>query len=140
MRHRHTAARAGGRPGSRESAAPVLPASRRYYGPAPRRLLPEPHRMTPLDRATFTAPQLAAAPRVGIRPPVADRGVAVVRGLFDRDDLGGVLARFKERFDSSQDARHDPRDSAAVRTNVQKLQLGANSGLNSLRTLGRFMR
>jgi hypothetical protein len=96
--------------------------------------------MTPLDQVTFTVSQLAAVPLVDVRQTVADRGVAVVRGLFDRDELRGVLARFKEQFDANQDARHDPRDSAAIRTNFQKLQIGANSGLNSLRTLGRFMR
>jgi len=45
-----------------------------------------------------------------------------------------------QTFDSGRDKKHDPADTEIIRTNFQKLQIGANSGINSLRTLGRFMR
>jgi hypothetical protein len=79
-------------------------------------------------------------PSDAIRQAVADRGFAMVRGLFDRAELRAIMDRFRSRFDARLDQRHDPRDSDAARRNFQKLQIGANSGVNSRRTLGRFMR
>lgn len=75
-----------------------------------------------------------------IRETVAAHGLARLRGLFDRAALRGTLDGIRERFDAVHDRRHDPRDTDAVRRNFQKLQIGANSGVDSRRTLGRFMR
>jgi hypothetical protein len=50
------------------------------------------------------------------------------------------VAGIVDRFRIADDRRHDPRDTDAVRRNFQKLQIGANSGVNSRRSLGRFMR
>jgi hypothetical protein len=51
-----------------------------------------------------------------------------------------VLQRMRAGFDPAADRKLDPRDSDAVRRNFQRLQVGANSGVGSLRTLGRFVR
>ena len=75
-----------------------------------------------------------------IRATVRDHGLACVRGLLDRDKIRATRRRIAESFDPAKDRKHDPRDADAVRRNFQKLQIGANSGVNSQRTLGRFMR
>ncbi len=92
------------------------------------------------DFVSFNVTDLGGVPREAIRQTVADRGMAIVRGLLDRDELRAALERFRVHFDARLDARHDPRDSDATRRNFQKLQVGANSGVDSRRTLGRFMR
>jgi hypothetical protein len=96
----------------------------------------------PVDPSSvlFAAGHLHDLPYPAIRDTVAARGFAVVRGLVDRAALRAVLEQVRVRFDARLDARHDPRDTDAVRRNFQKLQIGANSGVNSRRTLGRFMR
>jgi hypothetical protein len=66
--------------------------------------------------------------------------LARVRGLYDRAAIRAVKERLADSFDVKNDARHDPRDTDAVRRNFQKLQIGANSGVGTRRTLGRFMR
>ena len=88
----------------------------------------------------FHAPSLEAVPFAQVRETVARHSLAVVRGLFDREACRAALARIREQFDPAEDRKHDPRDSDAVRRNFQKLQVGANSGVDSRRTLGRFMR
>ncbi|HET6346853.1 MAG TPA: hypothetical protein VFH51_18105 [Myxococcota bacterium] len=75
-----------------------------------------------------------------IRQTVASQGVACIRGVFARHTMRALLGRLVDDFDPANDRRHDPRDTEAVRRNFQKLQVGANSGINSRRTLGRFMR
>lgn len=95
---------------------------------------------TRLDRATFIAAELDDLRYSRVRDAVATQGLARVRGLFDRAEIRRVHADLVSRFDPSLDRRHDPRDTDAVRRNFQKLQIGANSGVNSRRTLGRFVR
>ena len=63
-----------------------------------------------------------------------------MRGLFNPDAIRAARRRIAQSFDPANDRKHDPRDSDAVRRNFQKLQIGANSGIDSRRTLGRFMR
>ena len=63
-----------------------------------------------------------------------------MRGLFNREALIRTYDSIASRFDPSNDRRHNPADADAVRRNFQKLQIGANSGVGSRRTLGRFMR
>ncbi len=75
-----------------------------------------------------------------IRRTLADHTLVRVRGLFDRDEVRSVFARLAAGFDASNDRKHDPRDTEAIRRNFQKLQIGANSGVNSHRSLGRFVR
>jgi len=75
-----------------------------------------------------------------LRALLAERSVVRVTGLLDRDETRashGLMARL---FDPANDRKHDPRDTEAVRRNFQKLQVGANSGMDTRRTLGRFLR
>jgi hypothetical protein len=89
---------------------------------------------------TFEATAVADVPYDDVRAALAAHSIARIRGLFDRQALRAVHARIAAGFDAANDQRHDPRDTDAVRRNFQKLQVGANSGVNSKRTLGRFMR
>ena len=93
-----------------------------------------------VERVSFVAEDVGRLSYRDIRETVAAHGLALVRGLFDRGKLGQSLARIREQFDAGRDERHDPRDTDRIRRNFQKLQIGANSGVNSRRTLGRFMR
>jgi hypothetical protein len=92
------------------------------------------------SQVLFLTSDLDALPYTALRDTVAARGFAIVRGLVDRDTVRARLAAMRSTFDVRNDVRHDPRDSDAVRRNLQKLQIGANSGVDSRRTLGRFMR
>lgn len=93
-----------------------------------------------LEAVTFTARDLNAVPFDDVRNAVRAHSIARVRGLFDRAELRASLQTIAANFDAARDRKHDPNDSAAVRRNYQKLQIGANSGIGSERTLGRFMR
>lgn len=95
---------------------------------------------TLLERTTFEARTLADVPFDALRAALAESSIARVRGLFDRDEIRAALRAIAARFDPRRDERHDPRDTEAIRRNFQKLQVGANSGVNSRRTLGRFLR
>jgi len=75
-----------------------------------------------------------------VRAVIAEHALVCIRGVFDPVAIRAVLAGMRERFDAGDDRKHDPRESDAVRRNFQKLQIGANSGVDSRRTLGRFMR
>lgn len=75
-----------------------------------------------------------------LRAQLHEHSMVRVVGLFDRGEIRAALNRIADRFDSANDRKHDPRDTAAVRSNFQKLQIGANSGVDSGRTLGRFLR
>jgi hypothetical protein len=88
----------------------------------------------------FEAHDLASVPYATVRRTIAEHGLACVRGLFDAERLRAIYDGIVARFDPKDDRRHDPRDTEAVRRNFQKLQVGANSGVASKRTLGRFMR
>jgi hypothetical protein len=93
-----------------------------------------------LDRCSFEGTDIRSLPYPEIRDAASRHGFARVRGLFEREELRAVLSAIVSQFDAGRDQRHDPRDTDAVRRNFQKLQVGANSGLGSRRTLGRFMR
>jgi hypothetical protein len=93
-----------------------------------------------LAAVTFHATRVDDLPYDDLRAALAAHTIVLVRGLFDRDTLRATLAGIAARFNAGDDQRHDPRDSDAVRRNFQKLQIGANSGVNTRRTLGRFMR
>lgn len=88
----------------------------------------------------FHADCLDAVPFEQVRRTISEHSLACIRGLFDPMEMRATLQRMRERFDPGDDRKHDPRDSDAVRRNFQKLQIGANSGVDSRRTLGRFMR
>ncbi len=88
----------------------------------------------------FQADALDAIDYAKVRETIATHSLACIRGLFDREACRAALARMRAGFDPAEDRKHDPRDSDAVRRNFQKLQIGANSGVDSRRTLGRFMR
>ena len=88
----------------------------------------------------FEADTLVSVPFDAVRDTVASHALACVRGLFDPHEVRDALERIHIRFDPANDRKHDPRDCNAVRRNFQKLQIGANSGIDSRRTLGRFMR
>lgn len=75
-----------------------------------------------------------------VRALVATQGVACLRGLFAPESIATTLARITREFDPGADRKHDPTDTEATRRNFQKLQIGANSGTSTSRTLGRFMR
>jgi hypothetical protein len=99
----------------------------------------------PADEAAFAevlyqADSLDAVRYAKVRETVSRHALAVIRGLFDREDCRAVLSGMRAGFDPGEDRKHDPRDSDAVRRNFQKLQIGENSGVDSRRTLGRFMR
>ncbi len=99
--------------------------------------------MTPealLADVTFDATSLEQVPFDRLRATLAERSIVRVRGLFAHLDLDRKMAAIADRFDPRADRKHDPRDTEAVRTNFQKLQIGANSGTSSRRTLGRFLR
>src|SRR5690242_17902178 len=93
-----------------------------------------------LDKCSFDGTDMRSLPYEDIRHAASTYGLSRVRGLFDREELRLVLAAIVSRFDADRDQRHDPRDTDAPRRNFQKLQVGANSGVGSRRTLGRFMR
>ena len=93
-----------------------------------------------LESVSFEARSVAEVPYDAVRSALAERSIARVRGLFDRDQIRAVLRGIAARFDASADRRHDPRDTEAIRRNFQKLQIGANSGIATRRTLGRFLR
>lgn len=93
-----------------------------------------------LDRVTHEATALESLDIERIRDDVRRTSLARVRGLLDRQTVRDCLARIRRGFDRARDRKHDPHDTEAVRTNFQKLQIGANSGADTRRTLGRFLR
>lgn len=93
-----------------------------------------------LDAVTFHAASPEDLDYSELRRALEGASIVRVRGLFDRERLRAILARIAANFEMSNDRRHDPRDTDAVRRNFQKLQIGANSGVNTRRTLGRFLR
>jgi len=92
------------------------------------------------DEVLHHAASLDAVPIDRVRASIGRHGVACVRGLFAPQAMREVWERMSRAFDASADRKHDPADTEAVRRNFQKLQIGANSGTSTRRTLGRFMR
>lgn len=95
---------------------------------------------TQFAQVLLHADSIDAVPIERVRETIARHGLACIRGVFDPAAMRDVLHGMRQRFDPANDRKHDPRDSDAVRRNFQKLQVGANSGVDSRRTLGRFMR
>jgi hypothetical protein len=93
-----------------------------------------------LGRVTFEVASLDRIPLAEVRRALREHSIARIVGLFNRADIRAKLAAIAATFDSRNDRRHDPRDSEAVRRNYQKLQIGARSGIDTRRTLGRFLR
>ncbi len=93
-----------------------------------------------LDRVSFEGVDVESLPYDDIRAALAANTIVRIRGLCERRATRATLAGMAARFDAAADRKHDPRDTDAVRRNFQKLQVGANSGVDSKRTLGRFMR
>lgn len=93
-----------------------------------------------LERVTVHASAPEDVPYPALHRVLEAHHIARVRGLFERDRVRAVLASIACRFDRGRDRRHDPQDTEAVRSNFQKLQIGANSGIDTRRTLGRFLR
>lgn len=93
-----------------------------------------------LDTVTFRGAALSELDYAALRRTLESRSIVRVRGLFDREEIRRLVRELAARFDSKYDRRHDPRDTEAVRRNFQKLQIGANSGIDTRRTLGRFLR
>ena len=93
-----------------------------------------------LDGVTRHATGLDSLDYEQMRRQLAERSVVRVTGLLDRDEIRAAHARIARDFDASNDRKHDPRDTEALRRNFQKLQVGANSGMDTRRTLGRFLR
>jgi len=93
-----------------------------------------------LDSVTHVAASLDGLDYERIRDDVRRHSIARIRGLLDREKVRAGLARVRDTFDAAKDRKHDPRDTEAVRRNFQKLQIGANSGADTRRTLGRFLR
>lgn len=93
-----------------------------------------------IESVTHVASSLDDLDYERIREDVRRTSLARVRGLLDRQAIRECLARVQEGFDRSKDRKHDPQDTEAVRTNFQKLQIGAKSGADTRRTLGRFLR
>lgn len=99
--------------------------------------------MKPAERfkaVFFEAASLNEVPYQALREQLERHAVVCVRGLFDRAEIRSTYETIVAGFDPRKDLKHDPRDTDAVRRNFQKLQVGANSGVNSRRTLGRFLR
>lgn len=93
-----------------------------------------------MARVSFEGRDVETLPYDDIRRALADHTLVRIRGLFDRDEIRSAFASLAAAFDASNDRKHDPRDTEAIRRNFQKLQIGANSGVNSRRSLGRFVR
>src|SRR5262245_6793754 len=93
-----------------------------------------------LSKVTFVAATLDDVPHDHLRSTLEAEHIVRVRGLFSRDGLRQVMRGIASRFDPDEDRKHDPRDVDVPRTNFQKLQIGANSGVGSRRTLGRVLR
>jgi hypothetical protein len=93
-----------------------------------------------LETVTFSARALDEVDYSALRRTLERSSIVRVRGLFERAWLRERVTAMAQAFDAKNDRRHDPRDTEAVRRNFQKLQIGAGSGIDTRRTLGRFLR
>lgn len=71
---------------------------------------------------------------------VREFSIARITGILDRQSIRRSYESIRDGFDQANDRKHDPRDTEAPRSNYQKLQIGGNSGMDTRRTLGRFLR
>lgn len=93
-----------------------------------------------LAEVTHRASGLDSLDYAGLRAQLEERSVVRVTGLLDRREIRAAHERIARGFDPANDRKHDPRETEAVRRNFQKLVVGANSGMDTRRTLGRFLR
>lgn len=93
-----------------------------------------------LHGATFHASSPDELPVPELRAVLRERSVIRIRGLFDPAAIRAVKERMGAQFDCANDRKHDPRDTEAVRTNLQKLVVGGITGTNAHRALARFLR
>ncbi len=90
--------------------------------------------------ATFQAASVDALPVDEILDSLRAHSVVRIRGLFDAAAIGAAKRRMASQFDCANDRKHDPLDTEAVRTNLQKLVVGGITGTNEHRALARFVR
>ena len=93
-----------------------------------------------LEQVTHRVRDLEGVDIERVRSDLREHSIARISGLIDRQRMLKVMRGIATTFDPSRDQKHDPRDTEAVRRNFQKLQVGANSGMDTRRTLGRFLR
>ena len=93
-----------------------------------------------LESVTHRAAQLEDLDYDRIREDLRKSSIARIVGLVDRETARAGLRKIQEQFSAANDRKHDPRDTDAIRRNFQKLQVGAKSGGDHRRTLGRFLR
>jgi hypothetical protein len=67
-----------------------------------------------------------------IRRVLAEHTFARVTGLFAPEAIQAARARIRQKFNSSNDRKHDPRDADALLRNFQKLVIGGTHGVNSV--------
>jgi len=93
-----------------------------------------------LEKVTHHVGDLESLDVERVRADLREHAIARISGLLDRDRMLAALRDIGATFEGAKDRKHDPRDTEAVRRNFQKLQVGANSGMDTRRTLGRFLR
>jgi hypothetical protein len=90
--------------------------------------------------SVFQVSPSAELPLAELRTTLRERSLLILRGWFDPGEIRAAHARLAERFDPRLDRKHDPRDAAAVRGNLQKLVIGAGPATRPGRQFPRFMR
>lgn len=96
--------------------------------------------LDPLHVVTFEARSLDELPYPEVREVLREHTVVRIRGLFDPAEIRAARSNIASHFDAANDRKHDPRDTEAIRSNFQKLQVGCTSGMGTTRDLGRVLR
>lgn len=78
-----------------------------------------------LNTVTFAGETLESLPYSRIHEALQEHSLARVTGLFNAEEVLRARRNVEKQFDPRNDRKHDPRDTDAVRTNMQKLQVGA---------------
>jgi hypothetical protein len=92
-----------------------------------------------VNRVTFEGNNLDCLPYPEIRNALEEHSIVRITGLFDRDEVLSSRRNIEKKFNNCNDRKHDPRDTKAVRGNLQKLQVGAVT-LNYADSVPRFLR
>lgn len=90
-----------------------------------------------ISDATVHITSLNDVPVTRLHHLLATRTFACVRGLFSAEEMLSARERVRDRFDSKNDRKHDPKDANAIRANFQKLVVG---GTKSVTGIPRFLR
>jgi hypothetical protein len=90
-----------------------------------------------MQRVTFEADTRARAPYSRIHNALEEYPFVRITGLFSPDEALAAREMITNRFDNGNDRKHDPRDSEAIRGNLQKLQVG---GVTISHGVPRFLR